>query len=157
MPPWIVEWQMSHFHLWGWECSHWSAVMSRRDWNVFVCMSLCERDKRVERKKREGESVMMRFWLHYSSSHQIFHWRVPRHPHLSSQRHRSFTLLTTWQVCLQKKSMVVHPLPDADWFDPFTNLKKGEEMCRLCNMKLDLKQSSWDVQHFQAHPLTGAE
>lgn len=53
MPPWIDEWQMSHFHLWGSECSHSSAVMSRHDWNVFFCMSLCEINK-SERKEKRG-------------------------------------------------------------------------------------------------------
>lgn len=52
MPPRIDEWQMSHFHLWGWECSHWSAVMSLLDWNVFVSMSLCKRTRSERTKKR---------------------------------------------------------------------------------------------------------
>lgn len=93
MPPWIDDWLMSHFHLWDWECSHSSAVMSCHDWNVFLCMSLCEINKRVKGKKRTGESAMMRVWLQYSSSHQMFHWRVPWHPHLSGQHHSSFILL----------------------------------------------------------------
>lgn len=93
MPPWIDDWLMSHFHLWGWECSHSFAVMSCHDWNVFLCMSLCEINKWVKGKKREDKSAVRRFWLQYSSSHQMFHWRVPCHPHLSGQHHSSFILL----------------------------------------------------------------
>lgn len=53
MPPRTAEWQMSNFHLWGSEFSHWSAVMFHLDWNVFVCMSFCERQK-SEMKEQRG-------------------------------------------------------------------------------------------------------
>lgn len=56
---------MSHFHLWGGECSHSSAVMFRRDWKVFLCVSSCEINRRGGREvKRVGVSAKRRFWLH---------------------------------------------------------------------------------------------
>lgn len=61
MPPWIDEWQMSHFHLWASECSNSSAVLSRHDWNMFFLYEINRNERKG--KKREGESAMMRFWL----------------------------------------------------------------------------------------------
>lgn len=106
MPPRIDEWQMSHFHLWDLACSHWSAVMSLRESNVFVCI----RDKRAkERRKKEGESARMKFFF-FPSAHQIFNWKVLVGPHLSSRCHCSSNLLTAWQVFLQKRVRWPAPL-----------------------------------------------
>lgn len=92
MPPRIDEWQMSHFHLWGWERSHWSAVMSLHDWKVFVCASSCEIDKGVKRKIRKGESLEMScpsppvtalFGFSSEECHPGPHYSSQHHPVLS--------------------------------------------------------------------------
>lgn len=56
MPPWKDEWRMSHFHLWGWECSHSSAAMSRRDWSVFFLSEPVWGKQRSERKRKKRGS-----------------------------------------------------------------------------------------------------
>ena len=108
-------------------------------WLKCVCVYelVWERQKSEKKEEREGESAMMRFWLHYSSRHQIFHWGGPtRRPPFIQPASPSFHPALQRGRCVSRKE---HSSPRLfrmrDYFAPFTNVKKGEEVC-LCNMKL---------------------
>lgn len=133
MPPRLDEWHRSHFHLWGWEYSHGSAVMLLGDWNVFVRFSLCERNTRL-RRVEEDERIFFVSWLYFSSSHPIFPM-LPPVCHLFFRLHSCFNLLTNGR-CSSGTPRCATVLPAARLLRSYfligdikglTNLKKGAE------------------------------
>lgn len=66
MPPWIDEWQMSHFHLWASECSNSSVVMSCHDWNVFFLYEINRNERKEKRGWEHNDEILAAIFFHPS-------------------------------------------------------------------------------------------